>query len=261
MSLVYKIIARLYVSRVHKLEKKIGYSLTFSYIPESWINGWMIFDMTNAWSKHNIKAVGINYFTVGSLVDGLSSRFIPNKKQYQSWLGAYLVKFKEEKNFTLQDHFNLAVADQKNWLKSFGDPNPYIEMPESKASAPELFSLGQYQGKLYEFFGGQSHSDVGGRSVNWKTKITMPVMAEVMNLSNSTLKLHGNNFHPLNPATNYETVTLKGYVAIIELEKNVKFVLYGNASTTLFNGKEEDYYPLLKESIVRAFRSMVIKKL
>jgi len=259
---IIKLLAKIYAAWVHRQERRIGYRLEFSHIPQAWINGWMIYDMAYAWPKHKIKADWVNYFTLGSLVNGLSSRFVRGEKQYQSWLGAYLVKFKEDKDFTLQDHFNLAIADQKNWLRSFGDPKPFIEMPAQKATGPELITIGNFEGKLYELFGGPSHSDVGNKSVNLETKLIMPIMAGVMNLSNPDLKLEGKNFLPKDRSSNYETVTLKGYVAIVELEKNLKLVLYGNgAAIHNPNGEDTDYYPQLKQDILLAFKSIIIKNL
>jgi hypothetical protein len=261
--LFFKLLAALYSSSVHRLERKIGYELKFSYIPKSWINGWMIFDMTKSWAEHNIKATGVNYFTVGNLVNGLSSRFIRTEKQYQSWLGAYLVKFEEDKEFTIQDHFNLAIADQMNWLRDFGDKNPFIKMQEQNVGKVESLTIGSYQGKLYEFLGGPSHSDVGEKSTNFHNCFEMHVMAEVINKSNPNLELEGSYFLPKDLSANYETLTLKGYIAIIELEKNVKFVLYGNAAALLNEQGQEivDYCPLLKEDILFAFKSVVINKL
>lgn len=132
-------------------------------------------------------------------------------------------------------------------------------MPVSSASKPQDISLGEFKAKLYEFFGGPSHSDVGNKSINLKTKIIMPIMAGVMNLSNPNLNLQGSNFLPTHNSENYETVTLKGYIAIIELEKNVKFVLYGNSAA--IQNPDKDYYPMLKEEILTAFKAIKINKL
>ncbi len=258
-----KLLAKIYALWVHRLERRIGYRLEFSHIPDTWVDGQMIFDMSPVWAKHQIKAVGINYFTVGKLVNGISSRFLRHEKQYQSWFGAYLVKFDNAKKFTLQDHFDLAIADQKNWLGIFGDLNPFIEMPETQAVNATTIKLGDLESTLYEFLGGPSHSDVGAKSNNLNAKFNMRMMAEVMNLSNPKLKLTGQNFLPHDKSVNYETVTLKGYVAIIELEENTKVVLYGNASALLNNQGVEtvDYFPELKEDILKAFESVKIKKL
>lgn len=244
---------------MHRLEKKIGYSVTFTHIPDTWINGWMTFSMERSWRKHGIKATGVNYFTFGALVNGLSSRFIRNEKQYQSWLGAYLVKFSENKEFTLQDHYDLAIADQKNWLGKFGDPQPFIEMLEQHTASVEDFAIGKYNGKLYETSGSPSHSDVGSRSNNNLVRIIMALMASMFNKNNRQLSLKSSNFIPTDLSANYETVTLKGYIAIIELANNTKVVLYGNGAIVNGGTKEEvNHYLLLKQDILTAFKAVKV---
>jgi hypothetical protein len=263
MNIFLKIFALIYSRLMHRLEKKIGYRLTFTAIPETWINGWMTFDMEKSWAKHGIHAQGVNYFTVGAITDGVSSRFVRDKKQYQSWFGAYLIKFKQSRDFTLQDHFNLAVADQKNWLKDFGDPIPYYEMPEAHASAPESIHISGYAGKLYWFSGGPSHTDVGSKSKNLRNRILMALMVSMFNNSNRVLKLKGQNFLPQDIEVEYETVLLKGYIVILDLQRDTKVVLYGNGAS-LFDkdGKEtKDYTSILKQDILTAFQSVKIEKI
>ena len=99
------------------LAKKIGYRFRYDRIPAAWIQSVVSLNMTRSWRRHGINAIGLNYWTIGVEKDGVSTRYLPDAKQYQSWLGAYLVRFLDDREFTLQDHFNLAVADQKNWLE------------------------------------------------------------------------------------------------------------------------------------------------
>ena len=220
--------------------------------------------MGPSWAKHGIRAWGVNHWTIGSMLEnGVSSRYDRNVKQYQSWLGAYLVKFKEDRDFTLQDHFNLAVADQKNWLYDFGDPNPYIVMSEESISSSEQIKIGEYKGMLYDFSGGPSHSDVGSRSNNSLSRRIVKGSALLLNSSNPDLDIQYTNLIPTNIHTEYETITLRGYVAIISLEKNTYVILYGNG-TTLLDGKGnevKDYTPTLKEDILSAFNAVRIEKL
>jgi hypothetical protein len=261
MNFILKTFALLYTRRIRKLERELGYKLKFGKIPKPWINSLMTFDMERSWRKQEIKARGVNYFTMGSLVNGTSSRFICNKKQYQSWLGAYLVKFKDEKKFTLQDHYNLAVADQMNWLQDFGDPKPFIQMPEKNTAKAKDIMIGKYAGKLYEFLGGLSHSDVGNRNSSIYNKTIMALMASMLNKHNPKLNLKYSNFIPRNPSKNYEMITLRGYIAIVNLDQNTKIVLYGNGAVIQDkNGKKIDYSLLLKKDILTAFKSVVITK-
>lgn len=190
--------------------------------------------------------------------------FIPicsHKKAISILARGYLVKFKENKHFTLQDHYNLAVADQRNWLEDFGDPHPYIKMDAENSSEPQDFSVGNYPGKLYEFYGAFSDSGVGSKDLNLHNRILMALMAAVLNANNSRLNLTGRNFLPKNFSVNYEKVILRGYIGIIDLEKNTKVVLYGNSAAISENGQLKDYYPLLKQDILEAFHSVEIDKL
>ena len=262
MNFILKAFAFLYAHRIGRLERELGYKLKFGKIPKTWINSWMSFSMQRSWRRQGIRAKGVNYFTMGSLSGDLSSRFIRNKKQYQSWLGAYLVRFKDNRKFTLQDHYDLAVADQKNWLYDFGDPKPFYEMPEKNTGRVQNITIGNYSGRLYEFLEGLSHSDVGNKNNNARNKVLMACMASMFNKCNSKLNLKYNNFIPKSSASNYETVTLKGYIAIVDLDKNTKVVLYGNG-TVINNegGKKIDYFAILKKDILDAFRAVVITKL
>ncbi len=263
MNTILKLFAFLYAFHMRRLEREVGYKVTFSNIPSTWINGWMTFDIGKSWAKYGIKAQGVDYFTLGSLgQDDISSRFLRSEKQYQSWLGAYLVKFKENREFSIQDHFNLAVADQKNWLGDFGDARPFIKMPVESITSTMPITVGGYEGFLYEFSGGPSQSDVGSKSNNLRNRILMGLMASMFNSCNPKLHLKGKNFIPKQITHEYETVILKGYVAILTLEKNIKVVLYGNGATLLdTTASDGDYYPLLKDDIVTAFRSVIINKL
>ena len=250
--------------RVGLLEKKIGYRVEFTHIPKVWIQGVVRINMGPSWAKHGIRTLGVNYWTIGSLTEnGTSSRYIRNKRQYQSWLGAYLVKFKDDRNFTVQDHFNLAVADQLNWLDDFGDPNPFIEMPAENIVTSKQIQIGTYSGTLYDFSGGSSHSDVGSQCNNSHSRYLMKSAALLLNTSNPKLDIKYNNLIPSKIHTEYETVLLRGYIAVIDLEKNTKVVLYGNGAALLDENRNEikDYTPVLREDILSAFRAVRIKKI
>ena len=263
MSILLKLFASLYTKDMRRLEKKIGYRVIFSKIPKTWINGVVTCSMEKSWAKHGIKAQGVNYWTLGSLdKDGVSSGLVRNDKQYQSWLGAYLVKFKEDREFTLQDHFDLAVADQKNWLEDFGDPEPFIEMPVKGVTNSEPIMIGEYLAMLYQFQGGPSHTDVGKNVNNLHNRILMALASAMFDKSNKKLKIKKSNLIPKNIPTNYETVMLTGYIAIVELSKNIRVVLYGNGAVLLDDRGEEqqNYTSFLKEDILNAFRAVEIVK-
>ncbi|MFA6099044.1 MAG: hypothetical protein WCV50_05940 [Patescibacteria group bacterium] len=220
----------------------------------------MKFDMARAWAKHQIRAIGVNYFTMGENIDGVSSRFIRTAKQYQSWLGGYLVKYRDRKKFTLQDHFSLAVADQKNWLGHFGDPEPHYSMPAEASLPPQPFSIEPYQGQLYEFTGGLSHSDVGHRNNSLYIRFRMAIMARMFTLSNPDLRLTSRNFTPPITSSDYEMVILKGYVAVMTIEPTIFLVLYGNGAVIKDLTGDHDYFQELRSDILTAFKSVQIDK-
>jgi hypothetical protein len=263
MNIILKLFASVYSAYMDRMETKIGYRLRFSDIPAAWINSYVRFNMGPSWQKHGIKAGGINHWTIGALTENnISSRYDWNSKQYQSWFGAYLVKFEEERNFTIQDHYNLAVADQLNWLEDLGDPNPYTKMPAEGSVRIGEIQIGPYQGTLYENTAWPSHSDVGSKSRNFNSWKLMTFCAALFNKVNPLLNLKAKSFLPVNIFSEYEPVILKAYIAIIDLDKKTHVVLGGNAVVLLDQqGKvTTDYFPQLKDDILDAFKSLEITK-
>lgn len=256
-----RLLGFLYELRVRWLEKRIGYRVEFNFIPRVWIGGVVRFNMGPSWQQHGIRAIGVNHWTIGSLAtNGVSTRYDREQKQYQSWLGAYLVKFKENREFTIQDHFNLAVADQLNWLKDFGDPHPFYEMHADHIQSTEPFRLGEYDGMLYAFSGGPSHSDVGSSS--WISRHLMREAAMCFNASNPSLNIMHENLVPKNIFSEYEMVSLGGYIAVVKVSDATYVVLYGNGAALLDEkgSAGKDYTPLLKDDILSAFKAVEIRK-
>ena len=124
-----KFFANLFLlNKLKQTENKIGYKLVFKNIPDIWINGLIRCDMTRTWQNFGLKiSRGANYFTVGKIKNSVSSRYDFAEPQYQSWLGGYTVKLEGGQKWTLQNYLNLAVADQRSWLKRYGDPNPFCD--------------------------------------------------------------------------------------------------------------------------------------
>jgi len=263
MSLLLRFFAVLYGRYIDGLERKIGYRLRMSFIPPAWINGYVRFNMSPSWREHGIKVNGVSQWTIGALAEnGVSSRYDRNRKEYQSWCGAYLVKFEEDRDFTVQDHFDLGIADQVNWLRDMGDPRPYFDMPARGVAHTEEIRLGEYAGTLYEGLSWPSHSDVGKRSKNFRSWRLMALCAALFNASNPALRLKARNFLPDKAPTEYEPIIMKGYIGIIKLEKNTYVVLGGNAAALVDDKGAEthDYFPALQEDILAAFRAVQIQK-
>ena len=71
------------LNKLKQAENEIGYKLVFTEIPDLWINGIMGCEMTRTWQKFGLKiSKGANYFTVGRIENGVSSRFVSEKPQY-----------------------------------------------------------------------------------------------------------------------------------------------------------------------------------
>lgn len=249
-----KVISRLaLVRKLKRAEHEIGYRLGFKEIPDFWISGLMMCDMTRTWKNSGLKiSRGANYFTIGKIKNGISSRFDFKEPQYQSWLGGYTVKLKKGREWTLQDHLNLAVADQKSWLRRYGDPNPLCDMREVDFRLVGSLNLNKYTGKLYEG-GCTTHSDVGDGYASLWLRLSAMVMAGVLNISNPHLNLYGNSLRPRAKGGLYEILKLKGYIAIFDIEKDVKVVLYGNGIIGRFE--------MIKNEIYRAMSSCEIVKI
>lgn len=255
-----KLFANLFLlNKLKRAENKIGYKLLFKNIPDIWINGLMRCDMTHTWQKFGLKIYrGANYFTIGKIKDGISTRFDFAEPQYQSWLGGYTVKLKEAREWNLQDHLNLAVADQNSWLRRYGDTNPVCNFREADSKTIGLISLGDYSGTLYE---GSciTHSDVGNGFANMWLKISAIVMVAAFNVFNSMLNLCGKSLRSKDRGRNYETLKLKGYIAIFDVEKDVKVVLYGNGVVENDEVKINTF-EIIKNDILRAMKSCEIVK-
>lgn len=246
----------LYIPKFRKLERKIGYKLIFRDIPSDYINGWMSCDMTQTWQNFGLDVVaGANYWTVGKIIDGESSRFDPNSLEYQSWMGGYTVKLVPKVIWTPEDHFKLAIADQNSWLKHYGDPRPLTSTRGWSFTEAGKIQIGPYSGQLYEF-GCTTHDDIGRGYRAMKLRLASLWMAASFNLSNPNLKLMGYEFMPRKSDNLYRKLKLIGYMAIFEITENVKVVLYANGF--IDEEKHVDTFTVLKDDLLNAMRSCEI---
>lgn len=258
-----KFIANLILlNKLRKAEREIGYKLVFKSIPDIWIDGIMRCDMTRTWKKFGLKiSRGANYFTIGKIKEDVSTRFDLAEPQYQSWLGGYTIKLKQGRGWTLQDHLNLAVADQKSWLKRYGDPHPFCDFKEENCQfINDSIKLGNYSGTLYEGIC-TTHSDVGDGFANMWLKLSAIGMATVFNVLNPALNLIGKDLRPQSKGKSYEILKLKSYVAIFDIEKkDVKVVLYGNGIVEN-GGVKINTFEIIKNEILRAMNSCEVVKI
>jgi hypothetical protein len=248
-----KLVRYIYLPKFRKLEHEIGYKLIFRNIPSYFINGWVNCDMTKTWQSFGLDVKkGANYFTMGSLLDGESSRFERDSIEYESWFGAYTLKLASKSTWSAKDHFKLAIADQNSWLRWYADPKPSTTVEGWEFTEIDRINLGRYSGTLYDF-GCTTHSDVGSGYKTIKLRLACAWMAALFNISNPNLKLRGNELRPRTPGKSYEKLKLHGYIAIFDLPENVKVVLYGNG----FIDKEKhiDTFEVLRGKLLKAMKS------
>lgn len=127
----------------------------------------MIFDMSHVWKTFGLDAIGVNYFTIGAVKNGLSTRFDAKSPYCQAWLDGYIDRFAKPHAWTLEDHFKLGVADEKNWLKLYGDQNPFVEVDLSSPKNKGKITIDGYEGTLYE---GNIWSDLTP-NVRWRSSL------------------------------------------------------------------------------------------
>lgn len=72
-------------------QSRIGYKLSLKAKPKGWVGAFMLADMTKTWRKAGLRCSGLNYFTLGDIKNGLSTRFQKDNRMYQAWLGGYIV--------------------------------------------------------------------------------------------------------------------------------------------------------------------------
>lgn len=157
-----------------------------------------------------------------------------------------------------EDHFKLVIADQNSWLRRYGDPKPSTTIEGWKLVEIDKMQLGQHDGTLYEF-GCTTHSDVGVNPRTIGLLYGIYGMAALYNLANPSLTLKPNNFMPKSSDYPYETLDLKGFIAIFDIAPKVKTVLYGNGVVNNHTFTK-DTFEILREDLLKAIRSCEITK-
>ncbi|MFA6042344.1 MAG: hypothetical protein WCV85_02245 [Patescibacteria group bacterium] len=260
-TLFQKFVQAIFRPKVRKFEHTIGYALAFRKIPGRFIQGMVEWDITNTFKKFGINVEeGVDYWTMGHIVHGSSTRFDRHAPEYQAWLGGYIVKLPSQKTWTVQDHFQLAIADQNSWLHTFGDPQPMTSIEGWEFTTSGSLTAGQYVGQLYEG-GCTTHSDVGNGTPSLKLRLESDVMADLFNLSNPDLHITGKMLLPGIAPNPYETLRLRGYVAIFHVDDNVKVVLYGNGAIVQTPERTVDTFEVLKHDLLAAMQSCEITKI
>ncbi len=260
MKIFQKLVQLFYLPKLQRLEKDIGCKLVFPHIPDRYINAVISCNMTGTWKNFGLNVEkGLNHFTMGGVANGMSSRFDRNAPEYQSWLGGYTVKLNGDSQWNFKDHFKLAIADQNSWLRRYGDPKPSTTIEGWELIEIEKMQLGQHNGTLYEF-GCTTHSDVGANPSTVGLLYGIYGMAALYNLANPRLALKPNDFMPNSYDYPYETLDLKGFIAIFDIAPKVKVVLYSNG-VVKNHAFPKDTFEILKEDLLKAMKSCKITQL
>ncbi len=242
-------------------ERRLGYSLVFDNLPNTFIQGHVVFEMDQVWQNEGLNAVGTNYFTFGATNNGLSSRFNADSPYYQSWLGGYIVKFNQNKSWNINDHFLLAKADQNNWLKIYGNNKPKVEIDSKEIDELGEVEISNYRGHLFRgnIF---SNTDVGDGKISFYNRLKIAGLAIYFNQSNPSLNIDSSQLipYPNRDLESYQPIKLRGYIAILNITESVKVVLYVNAAIyTDKNGKEYDNFKVLDKELLQMIKNINIK--
>lgn len=219
-----QLIARIVLNNELATQKRAGYKLTFNNLPKEWIQGNAMVDMTFTWHQYGLPISGLNYFTVGALQDGTTSRYSETNDLYQAWLGGYIFTSKKPLHWHDDGYIRLAEADQKGWLRRFGAKSP--EMNFGKLTDKESLTVSGKKAALYSWRG-ITHSDVGVSTQGILTTLMMDGMADMMNVMNPGLSLKGENFIPPAPdRAPFEELLISGYMVLVNIDSKTKAVLY-----------------------------------
>ncbi len=225
LKLLAQVVGPKVLKRELVVQDRIGYKLSLKDSPKGWIKALMISNMTKTWQAANLRCNGLNYYTMGEIKNGLSTRFQKDSPMYQAWLGGYIVEYDSDKKRGIKEYCKLPEADQNKWLWHFGDRSAAMQF-----NAPVFvrsIKNNEIEGRLYSWTG-TTHSDVGSKSSSLYTRGLMDGMAAILSKINPNLSLKGSFFVPkLNKGVpSYEPTELKGYFGVFELSPKLTIVLY-----------------------------------
>lgn len=241
-------------------ENLVGYKVEFKNIPDGWLKETVNVDMTFTWWKYGLRGVqGLNYFTIGSIIDGLSTRFDPKSKYYQAWVGCYLVKLDKPSEWNMNEVYKLALADQDNWLGMYGVQNPNAYVDEKNIRDEESITISGYKahvqsGNIW------SHSDVSTRQPTIINMLKLNAYAQLVRSANNDFDIEAQSLIPpfveekVKIETDHEKLLLSGIIAYVEITDNVKALFYANgyidqkANTNTFDQMRDEIYDMFKNA-------------
>jgi hypothetical protein len=154
----------------------------------------------------------------------------------------------------------LAVVDQLDWLRHYGDPNPLCDLRAESFRRIGEVKIGPHTGVLYEGRG-NSHSDVGDRNHRPRLLAIAAFLGAVFNLSNAELHLKASAFMPGRSNRSYESIVLQGFIVVVSVEKGVKAVLFGNGAIHESElGKYTNTFMAMKKELLKTLCDFRITK-
>lgn len=218
------LVSGLILDRELLLQKKLGYHLTFHNLPEDWVKGYALVDMTLTWHSYGLPLTGLNYFTVGAIKSGMTTRYQEENDLYQAWLGGYVFKSKRPLHWHSNGYLRLAEADQKGWLRRFGARSPQMDF--GKLTKLQDMTILDKKATLFSWTG-VTRSDVGASSHSLLTRVMMDGMAHMMNTLTPGLHLKGKNFIPDQAEREpFEELLISGYTILVNIDSKRKAVMY-----------------------------------
>lgn len=256
---IYQTLLRwVYLPYLEKLTRDIGCKLTFHHIPQNYIQAVISCEMTATWKRAGLDILkGQNYFTMGKVSEGGSSRFSRTSQEFQSWLGGYTVKLRPGLQWTVEDYCRLGVADQNSWLRWYGDPTPFTTIDGWHYEKLGTLQLGHYDGILYEG-GFTTHSDVGPNLDTVRFRFAAHSMAALFNLANPRLDITADVFKPLASGFPYEPIRGRVYLCIVDVKPDTKVLLYANGINIRDHGTRLDTFEGLKDEFIKTMLSCEI---
>lgn len=117
-------------------DETAGKNPVFGYIADSWVDGVFSTEMDDYWHEQGIAHSGTNYYLFPKPVEGTdhSCRFDPLSPYFQSWIGLYTVRDRDDVTYGIDGGvldqeavIKLGIADQTGWLKDFARiPDPRV---------------------------------------------------------------------------------------------------------------------------------------
>lgn len=227
--------------------------------------------MSGYWQAGGVPIQGVNYWTMGIPTDCVSSsRFDPDSRMYQAWLGAYtLVPLDEKcqrppgiKNGSPDMKFfgRIAAIDQNVWLKLYGVEFPYASL--EKWELKEKTNIGGNDAWVY--YGEMiSLSDVGEEGAYGYAHLAARRLRFVPD-SEIGISPEEKFFVPdaalwKDKVDPHHRLLLKGLFAVVPYGRGVACAYMNGAEFEDKSGKSHDTWPLLKDDAEAALRSVKLE--